>query len=77
MDPIIQDKINGWLTDGYDQATRDEIPDYKRKVRTSLPKAFIKILNLEQAGYAASWAFVPTGSINIPSAWLRRGLPIT
>ncbi len=25
MDQHIQDKVNGWLKDGYDQATRDEI----------------------------------------------------
>lgn len=50
MDPIIQEKINGWLTDGYDQATRDEITRLQKENPDELVESFYKNLEFGTGG---------------------------
>lgn len=50
MDPIIQEKINGWLTDGYDQATRDEITRLQKENPDELIESFYKNLEFGTGG---------------------------
>ena len=50
MDPIIQHKINGWLTDGYDQATRDEITRLQKDSPDELIESFYKNLEFGTGG---------------------------
>ncbi len=50
MDPIIQEKINGWLTDGYDQATRDEITRLQKESPDELTESFYRNLEFGTGG---------------------------
>ncbi|MEJ7769043.1 MAG: phospho-sugar mutase [Chitinophagaceae bacterium] len=50
MDPIIQEKINGWLTDGYDQETRDEITRLQNENPDELTESFYKNLEFGTGG---------------------------
>lgn len=50
MDPIIQEKINGWLTDGYDQATRNEITRLQKESPDELTESFYKNLEFGTGG---------------------------
>ncbi|MEJ7738907.1 MAG: phospho-sugar mutase [Chitinophagaceae bacterium] len=50
MDPIIQQKINGWLTDGYDQATRDEITRLQKENPEELTESFYRNLEFGTGG---------------------------
>ncbi|MEO5998747.1 MAG: phospho-sugar mutase [Chitinophagaceae bacterium] len=50
MDPIIQDKINAWLTDGYDQVTRDEITRLQKDNPDELTESFYKNLEFGTGG---------------------------
>ncbi|MEO5684415.1 MAG: phospho-sugar mutase [Chitinophagaceae bacterium] len=50
MDPLIQNKINSWLTDGYDQATRDEITKMQQENPDELTESFYKNLEFGTGG---------------------------
>ncbi|HZG24329.1 MAG TPA: phospho-sugar mutase, partial [Chitinophagaceae bacterium] len=50
MDPIIQEKINGWLTDGYDQETRDEIMKLQKENPDELTESFYRNLEFGTGG---------------------------
>lgn len=50
MDPIIQEKINGWLTDSYDQQTRDEIKKLQEENPDELTESFYKNLEFGTGG---------------------------
>src|SRR5919112_827908 len=50
MDPIIQEKINGWLTDGYDQETRDEINKLQKESPDELTESFYRNLEFGTGG---------------------------
>lgn len=50
MDPIIQDKIKGWLSDGYDQSTRDEILKLQKENPDELTESFYKNLEFGTGG---------------------------
>lgn len=50
MDQLIQDKINGWLKDGYDQATRDEIIKLQQENPDELTESFYKNLEFGTGG---------------------------
>ena len=50
MDPIIQDKINAWLADGYDQVTRDEITRLQKDNPDELTESFYKNLEFGTGG---------------------------
>ncbi len=50
MDANIQDKINGWLTDGYDQDTRDEITRLQKENPDELTESFYKNLEFGTGG---------------------------
>jgi phosphoglucomutase len=50
MDPIIQDKINEWLTDGYDRATKDEITRLQKENPDELTERFYKSLEFGTGG---------------------------
>ena len=46
MEAKIQNKINEWLSGNYDEATKNEILVYKKKIQRNLKMHFTKILNL-------------------------------
>jgi phosphoglucomutase len=50
MDPIIQEKINGWLTDSYDQQTRDEIKKLQEENPDELTESFYRNLEFGTGG---------------------------
>ncbi len=50
MDQHIQDKVNGWLKDGYDQATRDEIIKLQQENPDELTESFYKNLEFGTGG---------------------------
>jgi phosphoglucomutase len=50
MDPIIQEKINGWLTNGYDQQTKDEIQKLLKENPDELVESFYKNLEFGTGG---------------------------
>lgn len=50
MDQYIQDKVNGWLKDGYDQATRDEIIKLQQQNPDELTESFYKNLEFGTGG---------------------------
>lgn len=50
MDQLIQDKVNGWLKDGYDQATRDEIIKLQQENPDELTESFYKNLEFGTGG---------------------------
>lgn len=50
MDPIIQEKINGWLTDSYDQQTREEIQRLQTENPDELTESFYRNLEFGTGG---------------------------
>ncbi len=50
MDPIIQEKIKGWLTDSYDQQTRDAITKMQNENPNELTESFYKNLEFGTGG---------------------------
>lgn len=50
MDANIQDKINGWLKDGYDQVTKDEITRLQKENLDELTESFYKNLEFGTGG---------------------------
>lgn len=50
MDQHIQDKVNGWLKDGYDPATRDEIIKLQQENPDELTESFYKSLEFGTGG---------------------------
>src|SRR5437762_11784778 len=50
MDPIIQEKIKGWLTQSYDQTTRDEIIKLQHEKPDELTESFYKNLEFGTGG---------------------------
>src|SRR6266487_5564130 len=50
MDPKTQDRINTWLSPGYDQATKDEINRLQKEHPEELEDAFYKDLDFGTGG---------------------------
>ncbi|MEO6917232.1 MAG: phospho-sugar mutase [Chitinophagaceae bacterium] len=50
MDPIIQEKINGWLTDSYDEETRSEIRKLQVENPEELTESFYRNLEFGTGG---------------------------
>src|SRR6266446_6265656 len=50
MEPKIQDRVNTWLSQGYDQATKDEITRLQKEHPEEIEDAFYKDLEFGTGG---------------------------
>ena len=50
MDPVIQEKVNGWLADSYDQETRNQIKKLQKESPEELTESFYRNLEFGTGG---------------------------